>query len=155
MASARERRTWPKYSRVKPDCRPSGAVLFIVDVEEIEFSGAIREGRRQATNQPAHHGFAKGIEKEHQARAAWNARGDGVRANELRRRLDAGRMRADGEIAASDIDEDGIQLHADDLSERMFRGEQHGATHARADVNESELIERSAGSGSLQRLSSA
>jgi hypothetical protein len=116
--------------------------LLIVGIEKIELAGAVREVPGDALEQAAQDGFAKGIEEKEQAGTCWKRKLDRIAAMDPRGRKDPVDHAPPLQIAASDAGQSRVQFHTHHSMERHFGGQQDGASHARADVDECEFANR-------------
>jgi hypothetical protein len=130
-------------------------LLLVVDVEEIELTGAIVKLFGDAAEQAAHHGGAKGIEEEENGWGLRKRDVDGVAAANSRGRLNAAGCAPVLEIAAGDARQRWMEFDAGHLAEGHLGGEQDGAAHARADVDEGEVADGGDGFGAPPALDEA
>ena len=125
------------------------ALLLVVDVEQVKLAGAVGEGGREMAQQAAHYGRAEGVEEEADAGAGRETKLRGVAQGEAQGGDGAAGFAPLSEVAAGNAGEGGMKLNAEDLTEGLFRGEEHGAPHAGADVDEGELLDGFGGAGAL------
>jgi len=117
--------------------------LLVVGVEEIEMAGAVLKVLGNVLEQAAQDGFAKGVEKEEQARAGGERKVDRIAAMDPRGRMDSVERAPMLQIAARDAGQSRIQLYARHSMERHLGGEQDGTSHACTDINECEVADGS------------
>uniref|UniRef100_E6QHL1 Uncharacterized protein n=1 Tax=mine drainage metagenome TaxID=410659 RepID=E6QHL1_9ZZZZ len=132
---------------------PSGALEqnlfhFMVGVEKVEGTGARTEALFDGLEQSFQDGCAKRIEEKGQTRGFGEDEFRGVAT------LDADGCQGEASrlpevaIFAGNVSETGMQFDGDDLAKRQASGEQRGASHASAEVDEGVFPERS---GTVQR----
>lgn len=110
--------------------------LLVVDVEDVKLAGARGEGAGPRGGETAQDRRAEGIEEEGDAGAGREGEGEGVAAENFRRRETAPGCAPVGKIAACDASESGVELDAENSAERELRGEEHGAAHPGAKIDE-------------------
>lgn len=124
-------------------------LLLVVDVKEVKLTGARGEGFCGMLEEAAEDGRAEGVEEEADGGAGWKANLRGVSERDGDGYDGAAGVAPEGEIAASDADEGGMEFDAADTAERNRRGEQKRTAHACANVEEGELVEWCSGAGAL------
>ena len=128
------------------------SLLFVVHVQEIELSRAVRKSEGEMLQKAAHDRFAEGVEEENEAGAFGNPGLEDIAAGDLHRSRGATGGTPSADVLPGHTGEDGIEFDSLYLCKRMLGREEHGAAHSGADVDEAEVFNRSAGSGPLPTL---
>lgn len=118
------------------------AFLLVIYVEEIKLAAAIREILGDAYEQTAQDRCAKRIEEEEQTWASRQGKLNCIAAIDLRWRVYPAQCSPTTEIATSNANKRRMDLHPHNSMKGHFGGEQDGASHARADVDEGKAANR-------------
>jgi len=125
------------------------ALGLVVDVKDVEPGGVGGQLPGPGVEESLHHGFAKGVEEEGQAGAGRKRELDGVGEDDLQGGLGTAGGAPEGNVLAGDAGEGGVEFDADDRAERELGGDEEGAAHACAEVEEGEVLKRRGGLGAL------
>jgi len=122
---------------------PEHVFLLVVHIKNIELSRAFSESTAPCAQKAAQHRCAKGIEEKCDARSARKREICNIAANHAHGRARAAGGAPKRKIPAGDAREGGMQLNANDGAKGIIRGEQHGAPHAGAQIDEGVSVDRS------------
>ena len=114
---------------------------FVVGVEEVELAGAVAEAALDVADEGLEDDGAEGVEEVGEAGVGGEFEGGGFGAdNADGAAVAAGKLPAGG-ILLGDGGEIGVEFDADDFAEGELGGEQEGAAHAGAEVDEGVFAE--------------
>lgn len=125
------------------------AFLLVVDVKQVQLAGAIGEGPSQPGEQASHDHGPKGIKEKQHRGPGGKFEGRGIRLDDARGRAQATRLTPEGEVAAGDADQGGVELNTEDAAEGQLGCQQDSAAHAGTDVDECGVPEGSTRFSSL------
>jgi len=115
---------------------PEHVLLLVVDIQNIQFPRPVGEGAAPCAQKAPQDGRAEGIEEKRETGAGGEREVGGVAAKHAHGRAGTASCAPDRHIFAADARQTGMQFYADDGSEGIRRGQQHGAAHTGAEVHE-------------------
>jgi len=130
----------------------NGALLFVVHVEKIEFSGSVRKSACNMLEQSAHRRFTEGVEEEGETGSLGEFELHSIGAADLHRSAGAPGGSPFCEVPLGDSDETGVEFDSLHLQVWITGREQHGSAHPSTDIDEGEAADRGARPGPLPAL---
>ena len=127
----------PLESRLAPE----HVFLLVVDVQNIQLPRAFGKCPAPCAQKAAQHRRAKGIEEKNNAGSGRERKFQSVAAKHAHGHARATGGTPKGKIPACNARQRGMQLHANDGAKGIIGGEQHGAAHAGAEIDEGVFVD--------------